>query len=283
MPFITEYIGGATGWWILMVSIVVNGAANSFVQGGLFGYASPFPSKYMGSMIIGQGLSGCILNVIKMITLVVLPPDNSKGTDDVNSYYDSILFLSVAGVILIACIIGFRYFTSLELAIFYTSNPAVSQCGKEEMDRLVPQNETTDQLANTDNSLQPSRSTIQIYMKVLILAVQATLVFGITFLIYPGTMLSTKFDMLDGNKSAESWFNIIMLTIFSLSDTVGRSIAGVWRPFNNRTIAILTLGRLVFVFTSIAIQLGKTYLWLACFPKLTKLQSNTRFTLSIYL
>ena len=101
MPLITEYIGGRTGWYILMVNIIINGAANAFVQGGLFGYASIFPSKYMGSMMIGQGLSGFILNSVKILMLAVFPPDNSKGKDDINSYYDSIVFLSVAAIILI--------------------------------------------------------------------------------------------------------------------------------------------------------------------------------------
>lgn len=100
MPFITEYLPRKVGWYILLVSIFINGIANSFAQGSLFGFASIFPSKYMGIMIIGQGLSGLILNVIKIILLVILPPDEHKGDKDENSFYDSIIFLSVAGVIL---------------------------------------------------------------------------------------------------------------------------------------------------------------------------------------
>ena len=258
MPFITEYIGGRSGWWILMISIVINGAANSFVQGGLFGYASIFPSKYMGSMMIGQGLSGFILNFIKILTLIILPPDNSKGKDDVNSYYDSILFLSVAGVILVACIFGFKYFTSLKFAEFYTSDKITHQNENEDFDKFIKNNKSTEVYEDKDlNSSQYSTNILKIYKSVLLLAFQATIVFGVTFLIYPGTILSTKFEMFNGNKSADSWSSITMLTAFTLWDTVGRFLAGVWRPFNKHTIAIVTFGRFVFIFTSIAIQLGK--------------------------
>jgi hypothetical protein len=45
MPFITQYMDPDIAWWILLVSIAINGIANSFVQGGLFGFASVFPSS----------------------------------------------------------------------------------------------------------------------------------------------------------------------------------------------------------------------------------------------
>lgn len=60
--------------------------------------------------------------------------------------------------------------------------------------------------------------------------------------------------MLDGNKSAKGWFNIIMISIFSLGDTIGRAIAGNVKIFDHRTIIIMTLGRLAFVATSIFIR-----------------------------
>ena len=148
----------------------------------------------------------------------------------------------------------------MKFAQYYSSQISRSQEDQEESDKFIKSNHTKEESQEEFQeinlkTIQPS-NIIAIYRNVLFLALQATIVFGVTFLVYPGTILSTKFDMLDGNKSAESWFNIIMLTIFSLCDTIGRFLAGVWRPFNKNTIAIMTFGRFVFIFTSIAIQLG---------------------------
>jgi hypothetical protein len=43
MPFITEYLPKSLAWWSLILIIATNGLASSFVQGGLFGFASIFP------------------------------------------------------------------------------------------------------------------------------------------------------------------------------------------------------------------------------------------------
>ena len=150
----------------------------------------------------------------------------------------------------------------MKLAQYYSSD--MSNCieGNNIFDKSNKCNYTNEnslrEYKEVDNeSMKEQKNIMTIYKRIFLLAMQATIVFGVTFLVYPGTILSTKFDMLDGNKSAESWFNIIMLTIFSLCDTIGRFLAGVWRPFNKNTIAIMTFGRFVFIFTSIAIQLGK--------------------------
>lgn len=47
MPFIAEFLPTTLSWYILLCTIFINGLANSFVQGGLFGFASMFPKKYI--------------------------------------------------------------------------------------------------------------------------------------------------------------------------------------------------------------------------------------------
>jgi hypothetical protein len=258
MPFITQYMDPDVAWWILLVSIAVNGIANSFVQGGLFGFASVFPSSCMGVMMIGQGINGLILNIIKMILLASLPPDEEKGPDDKNSYFDSVIYLTVAICILVLCIVGYRYMMSLEFTKYHVLK---SQLREDSIDGAIPlisnmdDEEHTNLLSKTrdspnmdvdrinpsyrDSSIVDGRNRLsssnqenatkydvlatprndqltmkELYWKIFYLSIQASIVFGITFLIYPGTLLATKFDMLDGNKSAKGWFNIIMISIF---------------------------------------------------------------------
>ena len=84
-----------------MVSIFLNGLSNSFVQGGLFGFASIFPSKYLGIMMTAQALSSVILNFVKIFCIIILPPDNDKGKNDMNTYYNSIIY-TIVGVVIVA-------------------------------------------------------------------------------------------------------------------------------------------------------------------------------------
>lgn len=101
-----------------------------------------------------------------------------------------------------------------------------------------------------------------IYKKVFSVALQASVVFLITFLIYPGTVLNTHFDFLEGNSSAKAWFNILMITIFSFGDTIGRFLAGPIQIFNSKTMNFLTYGRVIFVASAILIQKKSGPAWL---------------------
>ena len=72
MPLVAEFLPRSPAWYLLLSLVVVNGAANSFVQGGMFGFASVFPRKYMTSLMVGQGVNGMILNSVKMFLLIIL-------------------------------------------------------------------------------------------------------------------------------------------------------------------------------------------------------------------
>ena len=99
--FITEYLQIDLAWYILLISIALNSAANSFVQTSLIGFASIFPSYCLNAITFGQGLNGVLVNCMKMIFLLILPPDESKGKNDMNAYYDSIIYISFSVILLI--------------------------------------------------------------------------------------------------------------------------------------------------------------------------------------
>lgn len=299
MPFITEYFPRETAWGILLFSIVINGIANAFVQGGLFGFASIFPPKYMSAMMVGQGVSGLLLNIIKIILLVALPPDESLGDEDMNSYYDSLIFITFGMVILLSCLVGYKYLLTMDFTRYYTmracvkedridtKSPIVATSPSEDETMVLGFEEAVEQrdeeakyAINTigettrEDTVVPKDSVsaihpneaklsyIEVYKQVWPLAIQAVLGFVLTFLIFPGVMLSTNFDMLAGNKSAKGWFNMTMITLFTLGDTLGRAMVNVWRPFNEKTIVFLTVGRAIFIFTGIAVQLCMSPAWI---------------------
>lgn len=74
--------------------------------------------------------------------------------------------------------------------------------------------------------------------------------------------MDTHFDFLSGSSSAKAWFNILMITIFSFGDTVGRALAGPLKLFGPRTIVFFTLGRLVFIVSAVLVQKSAHPKWL---------------------
>jgi hypothetical protein len=52
-------------------------------------------------------------------------------------------------------------------------------------------------------------------------------VFIITFICFPGVSFDTSLKMLDGLDQPQSWFIVILNTIFSIADTIGRKMGGM--------------------------------------------------------
>ncbi|CAI2366524.1 unnamed protein product [Moneuplotes crassus] len=265
MPLLSEYLTQkSVAWYLLLLLVVINGFGNAFVQGGLFGYASMFPQKYMIAMMVGQGVNGMTLNSVKMILIVFLPPD-AEDPDNPNAFYNSLIFVGIFSIILIGCSICYFILRRMEFSKYYVSK-ANKQGSYEDSEMsenrgakifgIAPTDENTDLLgksSQTDSSNIPS-SLWTIYKKVFYMGLQATIAFGITFLIYPGNLLDTDLDFLKNSSSYKAWFNILMITIFSFGDTVGRFLAGPLKVFNKDTLIIFSVGRIIFVPTTVLIQ-----------------------------
>jgi solute carrier family 29 (equilibrative nucleoside transporter), member 1/2/3 len=56
-------------------------------------------------------------------------------------------------------------------------------------------------------------------------------------------------------RNSDAWFSVIIITLFNVSDTLGRYLAGKISLFTSKTILLLSFSRLIFVATFIWIQL----------------------------
>jgi hypothetical protein len=65
----------------------------------VFGLGGILPPKYMGVIMFGNGVSGIMMNVLRLIFVISLP--------DSSLYMQSLIFFSISGVILFACAISF--------------------------------------------------------------------------------------------------------------------------------------------------------------------------------
>jgi len=100
------------------------------------------------------------------------------------------------------------------------------------------------------------KSFFQVYYDVSLMAIQVFLCFTITFVVFPGTSLGTKFDFLGTSNKDFAWFAVLMITTFNVFDTIGRFAGGYKQIFSPYTVFILTVTRLVFIPLFVLIQLN---------------------------
>lgn len=92
------------------------------------------------------------------------------------------------------------------------------------------------------------------------------IVFILTFTVFPGVTFDTNLDMLKNVKNTDGWFVLMMNTIFSVFDTVGRKLGGL-KQFDLSVggIKVVSATRLIFLatFWLIAFQIGPSWLFVA--------------------
>lgn len=119
MPIITNYLPESSGWILIITVIVIMGIANSFVQGGIYGFAGIFPFKYTGAVMFGNGLSGLSMNVFRMMTLGIFPPKNNPSSSDNTAFIGALVYFVIASLIVVCCILGYMWVIKTEFAIYY--------------------------------------------------------------------------------------------------------------------------------------------------------------------
>lgn len=77
-------------------------------------------------------------------------------------------------------------------------------------------------------------------------------VFIVTFIIFPGTFYDSRFDILDkiqDDTERAGWYDIIIILLFNVFDTVGRFMGGKFH-LPGKTVMLLSALRSVFVITT---------------------------------
>lgn len=273
MPFVAEYLDGSTSWILILLVIVVMGIASSFSQGGLFGYASIFPQEYTGAVMLGNGISGLSMNALRMITLAIFPPDEEGHTSN-KDFIGSMIYFAIASLIVICCIIGFFYVNTTPFARYY-----LTKAGSKVNDRtksagsignagllannIILQDDLVNETAvNSQNTFVQESSILDVYRKIGFMAIQVFVCFTITFVVFPGTTLSTSFDFLGDNEANKNkrgaWFAVLMVTFFNIFDTIGRFLPSKLQLFTPNNVFILTVSRLIFIPLCVLIQLSSS-------------------------
>ena len=73
LPLFTNYCPPSTSFSLCIIVMVLFGIINGFVQTAVFGVGGMLPPKYIGAIMLGNGLSGILMSALKAIFLAALP------------------------------------------------------------------------------------------------------------------------------------------------------------------------------------------------------------------
>ena len=261
IPIITEYINNVTLLWIIiLIVLAVFCTASGFLQSAGFGYAGPFPPRIIGSLSTGCGLSGVIIGICRAISLASFPTENNVP-DDPNLYKGTLLYFILASFCCVVCLVLFlimlktpynRFYGSLGkdvatdrqssviLAISFENGNPLNHSEK------VKENGTHTTDALLDGPVHQEPSVLKIHNKYWMIFWGITFNFVIVFCLYPGLFLQATLHFIRD----DDWRTWFVIFLFTVCDTAGRFMSGVYVIKSPKLNMILTLCRLVFFATT---------------------------------
>lgn len=110
LPLITNALDSGPAFWADIGILVLFGMAGGIVQASTFAIGGMLPGKYMGGIMLGNGLSGIALNLVRVITLLAIPDDFYTG---------ALVYFILAACILLICAVTFLRFIKMDFVQYY--------------------------------------------------------------------------------------------------------------------------------------------------------------------
>ena len=295
LPFFTNYLEKDLGWAIVLTILVLFGVLSGVVQSTTYGLAGMFPGKYMGAVMLGNSCSGLSLNAIKAVCLGAFPSSEDKPDND---FYGAVVYFVIATVIVVLCALGMFVFQRLQFTQYYTRNESYrrvsivideimssktlspqesllgtptameaiqSKQSQQDVSPNVSGGKTKDQYKTVTRSplmtfLIKMKDSFMISWQFL---TRLSMVFIITFVIYPGILCDTNLNFLQSIEDPNSriaWQYLIYIVDYNVMDTLGRILCGYPQfNFSDKTIMVMTYSRFLFIVSSTLIALNTTW------------------------
>lgn len=231
-------------FWICIVNLLMFGLCVSFLQASGFGFSGVLPGKYIGIFMVGQGVSGVGMNVIRLISEFIFDPhlpEKGKTPDQIDPKHTEFKGAITSYVIATAFLIGVAFMqfavSRNEFANYYlnlakqqnSDQSALLDDGKLNKSELTNNVDTESQnrvyeakrsKAGEEGSVSEMLSQLK---RAVSLASTPFLcmwgVFVVTFIGFPGLCLSMGLEFM----STEAKFTpITVIIIFNTLDTCGR-------------------------------------------------------------
>jgi len=79
-------IGGSTGFFLADIVLILIGVASGMAQGTAYQMAAAFPPQYMAAVMLGNGLAGFGINILRAATLLIWPANEGENNEFIGAF-----------------------------------------------------------------------------------------------------------------------------------------------------------------------------------------------------
>ena len=215
------------------IMILLQGLLNAVCQSSFFGLVSYFPIDMIVSMSTGQGVAGILMNTIQYLVLIFIGDTNLKNSQEKNDIIvkkGGIIFFSISVIIILICFLFI-------ILVYILLSGEYGKIKKNDAENLILKDED-------QNKYNKPRQISFLELTKLLLDVNilTSILYLVTFALFPGVCLKFKFYSLTGGFSSNT-----IVSLYNIFDTIGRSIVSYFQP-TKLLIYIVVLSRIILLF-----------------------------------
>ncbi|XP_022996538.1 equilibrative nucleotide transporter 1 [Cucurbita maxima] len=220
--YIQGRVGLYEGFYVTIGSVVLCGAADAVVQGGVIGSAGELPERYMQAVVAGTAGSGVLVSFLRILTKSIYPQDASGLRESAKLYF------AVSIVVMVICTILYNVVEKLPVVKYYKDLKAeATNMEEEEKGPLTG---------------MVWRSTLwQIVERVKWYGFGIVLIYIVTLSIFPGFITEDVHSSI-----LKDWYPILLITGYNVFDLVGKSLTAVYVIQNPKIVIGGCAVRLLF-------------------------------------
>jgi equilibrative nucleoside transporter 1/2/3 len=222
------------------IIILLQGLLNAVCQYSFFGLVSYFPIDMIVNMSTGQGVAGILMNTIQYTVLIFIGDTNSKFStidNDKIVIKGGFVFFSISVIIILICFIF--------ILLVYQNEYFRKKLLLSGEYGIISQNDAENLIPKDDEKkLNEGKEVSFLDLTKLLLDVNilTTILYLVTFSLFPGACLKFKLYSLTGGFSANT-----IISLYNIFDTFGRSIVNYFNPTKS-LIYIIVLSRIILIF-----------------------------------
>ena len=213
------------------IIILLQGLLNAVCQYSFFGLVSYFPIDMIVNMSTGQGVAGILMNTIQYTVLIFIGDTNSKFStidNDKIVIKGGFVFFSISVIIILICFIF--------ILLVYQNEYFRKKLLLSGEYGMVSQNDA-ENLIPKDDEKKLNEGKLLLDVNIL-----TTILYLVTFSLFPGACLKFKLYSLTGGFSANT-----IISLYNVFDTFGRSIVNYFKKTKS-LIYIIVLSRIILIF-----------------------------------
>ena len=235
----------------ILICVALSGLGVGALQNGVFSLTPSFPYHHNLAVMSGQGISGTIVSLSQIISLVV----GSEGEDNSEKAIETsaIIYFVILDVIVIISIFCYFLFTKLPVVHYYTKLDEHQQNIKEEDSDLSNQNKMVEEEENLEieESERDSKQENHLWRLCKQLwnpALSIFLIMFVTLALFPS--FTSSIESVQVNPKSRLFRDLFIpfaFLLFNVGDLIGRIIAYKWK-LPSRFLLPLCVLRILFFF-----------------------------------